>query len=134
MVKILTKNLDFWSKFFFRKISILVKFSKNFDFVKNYVFEKKNSIFQNRKFRKISKFIENFRRISFRKFRKISIWVKIFEKIWDLGQNFRQNFSILVNRKISILVKLSENFFGQNFLKFSKNFEKFRFGSNFRKI
>ena len=155
---------NFWK---FRKIFIFVIFSTNFDFCQ--IFEKFRVCSKFPKnFWKISKNIDlgqNFRKIwisskipnnfdfsqifdKYRfesNFRKIWIWVKFFETLGFL-RKFRL-ISILVNRKISILVKLSENFdFGQIFLKFSfysqisKNFdfgqifEKFKFWSNFRKF
>ena len=141
-------------------MSILVKFSSNFDFK----FFEKNSIF--------SKIVENF-------LKKHLILVKILTKIYDLSvkifenfrswSNFRKNFDFGQNyRKISILVKIfeefpicskiSKNFSVKIFEKFRKfwfsqiigkfrfwsnffkifvlfaNFEKFRFWSNFRKI
>ena len=129
----------------FRKISIWVKFSYNFDFCHNNYESILLKIFEN--FEK-SRFWFDFSKkfIFCRKFRKISIWVKfsknfdlcqIFEKFrfgsncrknFDFGQNLRKfrinwrfrKISISVNfRKISILVKISE---------------KFRFWSKFTKI
>ena len=120
----------------FRKISILVKFSTNFDFCQ--IFEK---------FRVCSKFSKNFWKIS----KNIDLG-QIFEK-FRFGQNFRK---ICVSSKIPNNFDLgqSKNFdfgqiigkfrvcskFSKNFWKISKNidlgqiFEKFRFGQNFRKI
>ena len=115
------KNVDFskifvkfrlWSKFFekfrfFRKISILVKFLKNFDFGQN--------------FEKLC-FCSNFRKnFDFRQnCRKFLFWLN-FPKISFFGQNFRKF------RKISILVKFSTN------IDLSQIIEKFGFGSKFSK-
>ena len=126
----------------FPNVSILVKFSKNFDFGQNFW-----------KFRKIFIFVK------FSK--KISIFVKIIDNFADFGQNFRKNFENFEKfrlrsnvRKIWISSKIPKNFdfgqknfdFGQNYRKFfwsnfskkirfiRQNFEKFRFGSNFRKF
>ena len=116
------KNVDFskifvkfrfWSKFFekfrffLRKISILVKFLKNFDFGQN--------------FEKLC-FCSNFRKNFY--FRqncgKFLFWLN-FPKISFFGQNFRKF------RKISILVKFPTN------IDLSQIFEKFGFGSKFSK-
>ena len=103
----------FWSKFFekfrffLRKISILVKFLKNFDFGQN--------------FEKLC-FCSNFRKkIDFpQNCRKFLFWLN-FPKISFFDQNFWKF------RKISILVKFSTN------IDLSQIFEKFGFGSEFSK-
>ena len=134
-------------------MSILVKFSKNFDFGQNL---RKIPIFQN--FRKISIWVKSLKNFDFGQiFEKFRFWSKFF-KIFDLFENFEKfrfrffvkifhNFRCIRKlRTISILVKFSKNSdFGQNFennvrgqifeknLDFRKIFEKFRFWSKFWK-
>ena len=98
----------------FEKISILVKFSKNFDCFENF-----------EKFRFRPKFWDN----NSQKFRFwlnfwiFSIEVKFTKKISIFGKKISLNFDFSqIFEKISILVKIF------------KNFEKFRFYSHYRKI
>ena len=139
LVKIF-ENFRFFRKFW--KISISVKFSKNFDISQifekfwfwsmwkiTFLFKFSKKVRFCSKLSKISKnidfsqifdkfrFLSYFRNIS-AKYRKISIWVK-FLKNFDLGQNFR---------KISISSKIPNNF------DLGQIFEKLRFWSNYRKI
>ena len=138
------------------KISILVKFSKNFDlgqiltkisiFGKNFL-KLRQIWFWSKKFFEKFRFWSNFRRITFLvKFSKRkSILIKIleilknvdfssnfrkkFSKNFDFGQNLRKIPIFFQNfRKISIWVKSLENF------DFGQIFEKFRFWSKFFKI
>ena len=120
-LRILVKFFEkfrFWSNF--RKTSILVKFSGNFDSIKILAF--------GRMLEKSSDFGQNLE-----KYRKMSILVK-FSKNFGLGKNLRT---------ISIRVKFSKNFdffnfdFYQLFEKISilvKFLKKFRFWSKFWKI
>ena len=128
----------------FRKISILVKFSKKIWFWWNYL--KKFSIFFIRfysKFRKKIDFGQNFQKFDFSQiFEKISNWVK-FSKNFDFFEKFEKfrfkSISIFskmfktsdfgqIFEKISSLVKISNKF------DFFENFEKFRILSIFKKI
>ena len=109
------ENFDFGQNLWkFRKILILVKFSKNFAF--------------GHKFRFPSKIWKKFRISEI--FEKYGFWSNLRKNL-DFGQNFRKF------RKFPISVKFSKKFdFGQIFEKISiyvKFFEKFRCWFNFPK-
>ena len=134
-------------------MSILAKFSKNFDFGHNL----RKIPFFFRKFRKISIWVKLLKKFDFGQiFEKFRFWSK-FSKIFDLFENFEKFRFWSNSRKISILVEISNNFenfqkyrfwwklrqnfdfgqifdFGQNIGKiliFFENFEIFRLGLNF---
>ena len=120
-----------WILVKFTKISILVKFLKNFDL---------NKIVENfwcfRKFRTISilvKIFKNFEKFRFHSyFQKIN-WVKLTKK-FDFGQNFRKNWILVkFSKKKSILVNFSKKTidFVQNFRKFRKTQILVKFSKNF---
>ena len=145
-------------------MSILGKFSKNFDFGQNLRkipnFSKisktmdLSQIIEKVRFCQNFDFFPKFRKIRFwSNFPKISILVNFdFGQIFDFGQNIRkiliffENFEIfrlgLNFWIISIWVKFSKKIFPKFFIyskiskyfDFGEIFEKFRFWSNFRKI
>ena len=120
-----------WILVKFTKISILVKFLKNFDL---------NKIVENfwcfRKFRTISilvKIFKNFEKFRFHSyFQKIN-WVKLTKK-FEFGQNFRKIWILVkFSKKKSILVNFSKKTidFVQNFRKFRKTQILLKFSKNF---
>ena len=120
-----------WILVKFTKISILVKFLKNFDL---------NKIVENfwcfRKFRTISILVKIFK--NFEKFRFHSYFQKInrvkLTKKFEFGQNFRKIWILVkFSKKKSILVNFSKKTidFVQNFRKFRKTQILFKFSKNF---
>ena len=136
------KKLRFWTKLakIFEIMSILVNFSKIFDFGPNL---QKRIFFLNSKNVDFIKTFENFRfwwkftnmEIFFSKisknfdlsevFEKNWIWVKFSRKIW-IWVKFFEKISILF-RKFRFLSKLTKNLIS------FENFEKCRFRSHFEK-
>ena len=136
MVKIFEK-FRFWSNF--RKILILVKFSKNLDFGQNFlrVFQFMVRIIFG-KFRFRSKFSNNFRNFVRKFLAKIFDFGKIFE-IFRFLVKFFENFRFCSNfPKIYVFGQIIGKFlFWWRFSKISElfeNYKKFRFWSSFRNI
>ena len=121
------ENFDFSKKN--RKISILVKFSKNLD------------VFQFRKISILVKIFEKFWFLFKIFFEKISVkfpkffgnWQN-FDFIWKISKNFDFGFKIF--EKFDFIKFSKQLDFGQNFEKFdfSEIFEDFHIGHNLRKI